>query len=1371
MRKTKRWVLLGGALIFGVSYTSAAVYLGATSCSDTSNNTGSNNPSNPTGPSTTKPTSPYLEGTYTSPTIDAVNKAIANNQIKPLSNTITSYSYETINQDNVLNFIQIPNVDTLDLQVVDFEKVGTTTTFRLVNNRTFSQLITINWTVTPPTEEDHTIPKEDIVPANQSKYNTVRNNMLFTYSDQPTTGAVPKNEVYNFDSLYGVKYKADGFKYPAWNFNYEEGENKYITVNGARFNMRAELMNEKTPEGTKYSDPNWIINQINAGTLKRHPAANIQYEQDIDKIQTRVDRTFKISTASKGLVALGIWAPAGNPVEIQFDQETWDYMKATNYEGIEFIINDNFYDTLGDTQENGDLELGGISTRYPYICSNFKFTKDYLTANDANRTIKIGSPFGGVINLNIKYPLRSGQFDPFFNSTQMLKFTVRNVYKTLFYYDNIVTEQNWNQQLDEVRRGNVAPNFSGGFTYGTVNIPFTKPCELGGWEIDKLNYPASNFKTIDDFMFLSNYFNARDITKSFIRIDFQISLDIKSGGAAWGGWDCLKAPYDWVMGNFFGPTDTVNWWTFTDTWGFMHEINHNFVMDESYFKFVPKMHSQANQVNVFDQAFIGNASRWRSEHNPAGNNNSSNWKQVNGKDNFGWDKLTTVFSNLLAGKCNPGSVDEYSMYKAIWSMVGPIPYAKVARFENLNARNDRKGWTYMQEIYDFSKRLGYNYWPALNKMQNRFWKTYSPIWNNDATGPENRWPENYASATEDEKKIIDKLKVELPEVDFVGNLYACGVYKYNPVTNSFDYTSDVEPAFQIPAGKPYTFDFGKNIYSWNEAFEWDKLEFSPSQLGADIKVDPNNNKKLIYTPNPKTLGQEDEFDVLITPKKWGDDNTNYVPAYKWKIKVRQETNGIQFTTYKPFANQSATSDEMFSAMSSTPIDDQWVYPTMSQNYFYDNKGDPKRGANCKFKFVCTEDGTYDFKFGWDDWGRVKLNGELIGGTDKYTKPVDTLKTITMKRGDALDFDISIINSGGAAGMSMAVLKDGKEYNYEHNVLLPDVGSLGVESDLANYITRSIYKYKPREIDMEQFADFDLFNPLPMDETYFNPIPWDQMTFRNEHPWGYDFGGQLTYENLQNFNTSWYIFNPENGESPGMSPGYPISYTFNNPTRVGAICFANNAGNWYDWTRLDEVGIVITLADGTVINQNFVYGSQFNDKTSAMTYCNLDQTYDNVKSIKLNLKADNTAYLNGVAFMNNQYGAVNQSVSLSSNAIGMNGSWINARNNPTINESCVNNSYWYTRTKGDSIEFTVQNMQGFSVIGRNFNGDGQFDVYINNELVGTSKMPNSSTLTFNDNLFTWMKHYDKPIRVRLVNKEAQPLFLNYITIYGENSSIL
>lgn len=158
-------------------------------------------------------------------------------------------------------------------------------------------------------------------------------------------------------------------------------------------------------------------------------------------------------------------------------------------------------------------------------------------------------------------------------------------------------------------------------------------------------------------------------------------------------------------------------------------------------------------------------------------------------------------------------------------------------------------------------------------------------------------PMSYGDANPLERKLLDKMD-KLLSVDIIGNLYAIGIYLYDYKTKDYVYSNDVVPPFEIPAEiDSYTFDFEKGIASKNKNFNFKIKKFNETtSLGGKLDAHPSNPKKIVYTPpkftNIDDYQKIDEFDLEIEATH-NSKYKNYVPGYKFKIKIRQNPYGAQ----------------------------------------------------------------------------------------------------------------------------------------------------------------------------------------------------------------------------------------------------------------------------------------------------------------------------------------------------------------------------------------------------------------------------------------------------------------------------------------------
>ena len=106
----------------------------------------------------------------------------------------------------------------------------------------------------------------------------------------------------------------------------------------------------------------WIQNEIKTGNFRKHPAADVWFERNVTNDTLSVERKFVFSANIRGPISLGLYAPAGEIIELEFDDDTWELMKASNWKGMSISINQNFWDSY--PADNTDFaSLTKIDTR------------------------------------------------------------------------------------------------------------------------------------------------------------------------------------------------------------------------------------------------------------------------------------------------------------------------------------------------------------------------------------------------------------------------------------------------------------------------------------------------------------------------------------------------------------------------------------------------------------------------------------------------------------------------------------------------------------------------------------------------------------------------------------------------------------------------------------------------------------------------------------------------------------------------------------------------------------------------------------------------------------------------------------------------
>lgn len=1239
------------------------------------------------------------------------------------------------------------------------------------------------------------IESKNIINPEKSRYNNYSSYAMVNFVDSIPKSRKINDNFYDSPSLLKNKYKNTNFNYPGWNHSYKIGENRYIEFKGNKIDLCDELLNEFTDSDKKYKFNNveWIRNEIKNNKLKRHPASRNQYEINIDEISETIDRKFTISTAYPGTYPLGLWAPAGEIVEVNFDDETYNKLKFSNWKDISIIINNNFWDNF---EANNS---GRISNRYPFIETSFDLETEIKQTSDENHSIFIASPFGGNITISIDSPLYIQ--DNEIKAAEPITFTVKNAIKTLFFIEGQTTNEEWNEQIKDVKNKKIAPSFDAITSYASLNIPFTRINEIGYIPIEQIVYPKETFEKLNDFMFLSNYINSRDVNGNIRKLNMKFNDDLWSDAIGFGGSNTLWCDPKTGATTFLMGTNSFQWWSFTSNWLSFHEINHNYENNDVLFKWIPSlMHAQTNRVNIFDFAKTGDMGRWRNHWNFYG-------EPVSLKPGFvgmGPAPYANQFSliahyKILFGNENRQKGDEYSLYAMIMHLVGPDKWANYIRWAKKNHPNTDEDWTYMNEIESMSNYFKINLWPAIMQLTNDYnWNISSPLWNNGVSGPKNRWPKNFDDASDEEKQIINKLNNELKSIDFVGNLYACGSYIYNE-TNNFQYTSDTVPAFEIPLGKEFKFDFKDYIVSANPNFKWTKFEASKPKYGSIIEID-NNLKQLTYKPNLDYSHEIDEFDLTIFPDEFENKAINYVPAYKWKIKIRQNASSVHFKISKDFeisdeiwekASQTNASESdintFFKQANGVNIISEWDYGSFDQWYFDDIKWKyKKQSLNSKFRFVALEDGDYEFNFNWANAVRIKINNEIkfqkvvplnsnpYQNQSNYDNNLGKYKyNLNMKKGESLLFEIDVISTNnypydvpGTLGLNVFI--NNNQINYLQNILTPFIDEINNnENEYINYLIDKKYLYKKRKLnyqiyDNETISKHTNTTNIQFKKSWLNnqsAKEWECDSLKNDYrlQFNNDFKNGAAHNNDGNFNFWTEISNDQKLVTIGS-----IVF-FNSENRFNGM---NNP--WDDRTT----DIIIKLIDAN--NNEYKvydgkYGAQFDDRKSIKTIVTFDRVYTNIKKIIINPINNNKSpwfSMAGLQVFEEQIFKINNIIPLNNEMFNFDGIWLNVVNNEKYNLSNINNSSFYSQNKGNKISFNLNSeITSFAISGRSCQNDSTFDIYVNDKLIGKS-INNSQKIKFNECLFKYSFSPNKTLtnKITIIQNENKPLYINSLITF-------
>ena len=1247
-----------------------------------------------------------------------------------------------------------------------------------------------------------------ILKVNQTQTVTSTGNTIIEIKDSNVNRNV-QNKYY--DSELINQYEQYGFKYPAWDFDYElnsdgndwdqdiDPKTNMNTPSGV-VNMSDLVYNERVDfngQQVKYSDPNWIRSEISKSTLKKHRAADGMHEQKLSANQKAVDKFFSLPSNVTGPTALGLYAPAGEIVTLTFSDETYNKMVKNNINNFKIIINQNYWDNR--PKEN----KGRISNRYPFVYTEFIIN---LSDLDSNHSYQFGTPFGGNITVSINSKLKSDSYNEIYKSYSNYVFNVKGAVEQLTYVHGITTQTDWNNQVQRVKKGELtAPEMSIDFNYGTLNLMYTGINEIAYVNINDIVYPKNAVSKWNDFLLLSEYFASRDVYNNVVKFNFKFNNDIWNAGSAYNVGLALACPLTWAKESFL----TNSEWSIKNNWGNMHEINHSFEQNDAYFQ--AGSHGATNQVTMANFSLLSDSTRWRNIFNPTGENDSGGWSRfANMYSVIQYIKNQNYNANKKPGATQGDSEFEYQIYGLMLFMLGTYNYIDYARNDiatdnGLDANgNVAEGGFY--EILELSDYFKLDFWPALQR--------YYPIWYDDGQHGElnkhpvyddyHKWPKDYDSATLEQKAQIDRLNSEYKSFDFIGNIYACGSYLYDNNSGQYVYTNDTNTEYQIPAGKPYTFDFERGI-NWleNESdkyqFSWDQLVFEPTtKLGGKLELDSSNNKKLIYTPPANSLGEIDEFDIAIIPDaNFKGRPSNYVDQYKWKIKVRQAANVWVNSMYRLPDGMSDMKGRLNymrdeSHVNASEINNLTVSGLLHQDI---SKFDAPEGIRLQGVFVAPEDGTYQIKIK-ENWNAAIYEGfeptseELYYNDYWYSRDWKTInKTYDLKKGDQIPLDIFVMNhaSDGYPGgnkykytpqIGIKLIFNGQEGVYDINDYIYNPNAAKLVDDPTKIVTNSKYHYQSnRTIDYNKIQT-SLFgistsreaNTIDISKYKFIPIaardkqgaPIKVGTFNDlDKNKEYVINSRLRYDDDQYME----IWGPSNGEYLQLE----FDVEFDSPTKIGSINFYHRTNNW---TNGRPTKITIKDENDKILYDG-KYGSQFNDRGQAQSLLTFDKTYE-VSKLKfittndtiVNNSSKNSAIIFDAISFNNEIALKsNKTVSVLDPAIVTKGQWEYILNQTGINISDFNGTSIRSLKDGDTMSFNLYGV-GFDLVGQVAPNNSIFEVWINDKLISTidttSKNRKDNSILFS---YTSSDYQEHEMNVKIVNKSNKPLFINFIQTYG------
>lgn len=1133
----------------------------------------------------------------------------------------------------------------------------------------------------------------------------------------------------------------DNNGYPAYDFNW-----KIIQEFGSQYNQEMTkqyydaVINEKAesdfwPLGNVgYKDPTFIRNEIKNGNLQKHPAALYAHDSTffVKDSTKAIAKEFIYTGNRSGIYNTGMYAPAGEIITLELTPEQFNIWKNNNFKGITIWINHQSFD-----QPRGYGDSGMIADRYPYTQVPFEFknikygdptsnisdSSDWIF-EDGMYKFQFGSPFGGSIAIEYKSSLvNNGNVVP-------LNFKISGGIEEIHYVHGLTSEQDWNEQINRFLNGEItAPNiaidsywFNGvcnmynkyQFSLSDAGSPSkfktqpanhvasTNDISIGGYgvwysfgsekSINELSYPYNMVKKWDNFLMLSSFFIRADETNNPYKEEFRFGNEVWGGAAGWGGSYRFWTYCDAFVQMFFSNEDIF---CATGNWLAMHEINHGYEPGNWNFKNLP--HGVTNQLSVLNLSVIGDVPRYRNLFN------------INGEWGNGWSRLVTPYGNV-----NSTETDAYSIFSDYLYMTGTGKTFEYARWQQVNAgKNGYPEHGGMNEIYVMSRFSGQNFYYAFRDIYAGM--NFLPI------------SKDGSDLSGLQLQMFEELK-KLPSIDIIGNIYAAGTYTYDYLLDEYVYTNDVVPAFEIPAGiSSYTFDFEKGIKSRNADFDFKIKSFdTTTKLGGTLSADPTNPKNLIYNP-PKfshinDFEQIDEFDIEIEATH-ANKYDNYVPGYKFKIKIRQNARA---------ANVNLNNVDY--------VVEKSKYVEAADNQILTSK------------FLVPKSGTYSFNF--KNLSKLKLfkNGVSISNNNIY-----------LKEGEFID--VSYEFNKGERSFDIQCTSDGVSSNIDFfsNIYSPFIDNSLLTSDIAN---NQHLDYKPR---------FSSSNGIGYWAKKYVQQPYESSVWKSIDPTKfnvtYTHGGSkpadansIKYKNNNPFRVAY----------SNTIPTLEFQYNFNEPISLSSLVIYSGANGYYAW-KPKGLNIVCHTSNGETVNVTNGEFSQFSSwldvpYASSYKYFNFDETVNDVVSMDIIIEKETNQYCLDIEWINLLSNKIDSQISncitSTSSFINYSSDWSVSKNSFDINDnlSNFNNESMYTSKSGSFMEFNIYG-NGFTLIGKKPNEETLIDVYVDNELIASNFDISGNEILFNQTLFSWFDENvaNRNINVKIVLKSNSKLYINGIGI--------
>lgn len=320
------------------------------------------------------------------------------------------------------------------------------------------------------------------------------------------------------------------------------------------------IFNTKIIAGTK---------DISNNNLKKHQAADIQWGK-IDASTQAVSKEIVLDKKMTGNQMMGLFAPAGEYINIDFPNMTDDEVKALN---ISVHLGWNEHEETPKAEWLSGVSK--VSKRMP-----IPFKKVQITHNN----FKIGTPFGGTIALVIN------QNKPLSKNTKVI---IDGGIEELEYIHGYTTQENWE---DQISRGIQSP-------FVSMSNDFMNAVTLIEDDFTNLEeYPYKNMVLVNKIFQIGEWVRFGQMERSRT-YDITGSAYIKYGAAYCAGQIIVVSPYSWIR-SLFNYSSNIN----APNWGIYHEINHGYqqIINGYYIGLPDSVEITNNILNILNFQLLSN---------------------------------------------------------------------------------------------------------------------------------------------------------------------------------------------------------------------------------------------------------------------------------------------------------------------------------------------------------------------------------------------------------------------------------------------------------------------------------------------------------------------------------------------------------------------------------------------------------------------------------------------------------------------------------------------------------------------------------------------------------------------------------------------